>query len=61
MEKIRVSVFFGLQTPHLFRFLQLDLAVIDDDKAAWNVFRNVATGFLGNEKPSNSGSLLNIL
>ena len=59
--KDKVSVFFGLQTRQLFRFPQLDLAVSDDEKAACNAFRNVATGFLGNKNPSNSGILWKIL
>ena len=61
MEKIKVSVFFGLQTRQIFRFPQFDVALSDDEKATWNAFRIVATGFLGNEKPSNSGSLWKIL
>jgi hypothetical protein len=57
MEKIKVGVFCGLQTRQLFRCPQFDLDLSDDEKAAWNAFRNVATGFLRNEKPSNSGNL----
>lgn len=61
MEKIKVGVFCGLQTRQLFRCPQFDLDLSDDEKAAWNAFRNVATGFLRNEKPSNSGNLWKIL
>jgi hypothetical protein len=61
VEKIKGSVFFGPQTRQLFRFPQFDLALSDDEKAAWNALPIVATGFLGNEKPSNSGSLWKIL
>jgi hypothetical protein len=60
-EKIKVSVLFGHQTRQLFRFPQFDVTLSDDEKTAWNLFRNVATDFLGNEKPSNSGSLWEVL
>jgi hypothetical protein len=56
-----MSVLFGHETRQLFRFPQFDIALSDDEKTAWNFFRNVATGFLGNEKPSNLGSLWEVL
>jgi len=51
MEKIKASVFFGLQRRQLFRFPQLDLSLSEDGKAVLNAFRNVAIAFLGNQKP----------
>jgi hypothetical protein len=49
-ETINAGVFIGLQIRQLFRDLQFDLAVSDDEKAAWIAFGHVATGFLGNVK-----------
>jgi hypothetical protein len=49
-ETIRAGVFIGLQVRQLFTDLQFNLTLSDDEKAAWNAFRHVATGFLGNVK-----------
>lgn len=52
-ETIKAGVFIDPQIRQLFRNLQLDLALSDDEKAAWIAFRHVATGFLGNVKFAN--------
>jgi hypothetical protein len=44
-EKIKAGVFIGPQMHQLFRDPQLDLAVSNVEKAAWNVFQHVAIGF----------------
>jgi hypothetical protein len=44
MEEIKAGVFIGPQIYQLFR----DPLVQNDENAAWNTFRHVATGFLGN-------------
>jgi hypothetical protein len=49
-ETIKADVFIGPQIRQLFRNLQFDLALNDDEKAVWIAFRHVATGFLGNVK-----------
>jgi hypothetical protein len=49
-EKIKAAVFIGPQIRQLFRNPQFDLVLSDYKKAAWNAFRQVATGFLGNVK-----------
>jgi hypothetical protein len=60
-EKIKAGVFIGPQIHPLFRDAQFDLVLCDNEKAAWNAFRHVATGFLGNVKLSTSESLWRIL
>ena len=50
VEKIKAGVFIGPQICQLFRDLLSDVASNDDEKAARNAFRHVATGFLGNVK-----------
>jgi hypothetical protein len=57
-EKIKVDVFIGPQIHHLFRDPQFDLILSDDEKADWNAFQHVATGFLGNVKAINFRELL---
>ena len=52
-ETIKAGVFIGPQIRQLFTDLQFDLALSDDEKAAFNAFRHVATGFLGNVKAVN--------
>jgi hypothetical protein len=52
-ETIYAGVFIGPQIRQLFTDLQFDLALSDDEKAAWNAFRHVATSFLGNVKAAN--------
>jgi len=52
-ETIKAGVFIGPQIRQLFTDLQFDLALSDDEKAAWNALRHVATGFLGNVKTVN--------
>jgi hypothetical protein len=49
-EKIKTGVFIGTQIRQLFRNPPCDLVLSDDEKAGWNAFPNVATGFLGNLK-----------
>ena len=49
-ETIKAGVFIGPQIRQLFRNLQFDLALSDDEKPAWNAFRRVATAFLRNVK-----------
>jgi hypothetical protein len=50
MEKIKAGVFISPQIRQLFRDPQFHLILSDDEKAAWNSFRHVTTGFLGNVK-----------
>lgn len=52
-ETIYAGVFIGPQIRQLFTDFQFDLALSDDEKAAWNAFRHVATGFLGNVEGVN--------
>jgi hypothetical protein len=46
------------QIRQLFRDPQFDLVLSDDEEAAWNAFRHVATGFLGNVKAVNFRKLV---
>jgi hypothetical protein len=57
-EKIKAGVFIGLQIRQLFRNPQFDLVLSDYEKAAWNAFQHVATGFLGNVKDVNFRKLV---
>jgi hypothetical protein len=57
-EKIKAGVFIGPQISQLSRDPQFDLILSDDQKAAWNAFTHVATGFLGNVKAINFGNLV---
>jgi hypothetical protein len=50
---MKAGVFIGPQICQLFGDPQFDLILSDDKKAAWNAFRHVATGFLGNAKAVN--------
>jgi hypothetical protein len=52
-KKIKADVFIGPQIRQLFRDSQFDLVLSDDEKAAWNAFQLVATGFLRNVKAVN--------
>lgn len=52
VEKIKAGVFTGPQIRQLFRDPQFDLALSVDEKAVWNTFRHVATGFQVNVKPA---------
>jgi hypothetical protein len=56
-KKIK-GVFIGPQMRQLFRDPQCDLGLSDDEKAAWNAFQHVATGFLGNVKAINFRKLV---
>jgi hypothetical protein len=56
--EIKARVFIGPQIRQLFRDPQFDLILSDDEKAAWNAFRHVATGFLGNVKVINFRKLV---
>jgi hypothetical protein len=56
-EKIKAGVFIVNQIRQLFRDPQLDSVLSDEEKATWNAFRHVATGFLGKVNSSTSGSL----
>jgi len=38
LEKVMAGVFIGFQICQLFRDPQFDLALGDDEKAAWNAF-----------------------
>jgi hypothetical protein len=56
------ATFMGLkrvtQNSVRFRYPQLDLLLSDDEKAAWNAFRYVVTGFLGNVNAVNFRKLV---
>jgi len=60
MGNIKVGVYIGPQECQLFRDLQFDLTLSDDEKAAWSAFRHDETGFLESVKVSTSGSLWRI-
>jgi hypothetical protein len=49
------------QIRQLFRDPQFDLVLSDDEKAAWNAFRHVATGLRGNVKAVNFRKLVDEL
>jgi hypothetical protein len=62
VERIEADAFIGLEIRQLFTDTQFDLAVCDDEKAAWNAFRQNVTPpppifFKGNVKATTSGSL----
>jgi hypothetical protein len=54
MEKIKAGVCIGPQIRQLFRDSQFDSILSDNEKATWNAFRHVVTGFLGNIKAISS-------
>ena len=56
--KIKVGIFIDPQLRRLFRDLQFDLALSDDEKTAWSAFRHFSTGFLGSVKAVNFRKLL---
>jgi hypothetical protein len=58
MVKIKAGVFIGPQIHQLFRNPQSDLVLGDYEKVAWNAFRHVAIGFLGNVKAVNFRKLV---
>lgn len=60
-EKIKAGVFSGAQIRQLFRGPQFDLALSVDEKAVWNTFRHIATGFQVNVKPATFWTLVEIL
>jgi hypothetical protein len=57
-EKIKAGVFIVAQRHQLFRNSQSDLVISDYEKAAWNAFRHVATGVLGNVQDVNFRKLV---
>jgi hypothetical protein len=57
-EKIKRGVFIGRQIHQLIRDPQFDIILSDDEKAGWNFFPHVATGFLGNVKAVNFRKLV---
>jgi len=60
-EKNRAGVFIGTHICQLCREPQSDVAVSGDEKAAWNVFRHVATDVVRNVKAVNFRNLWRIL
>ena len=52
------GVLIGPQIHQLFRNPQCDIVLSDDQKAVWNAFQHVATGFLGNVKAVNFRKLV---
>jgi len=56
-EKIKAGVFTEPQIRQLFRDPQFDLALSVDEKAVWNTFRNVATGFQVNAVAYRGGGV----
>jgi hypothetical protein len=58
MEKIKAGVFIDSQIHQLFRDPQVDLVFSDDEKAAWNAVRLVATGFPRNVNAVNFRKLV---
>jgi hypothetical protein len=57
-EKFPAGVFISSQILQLFRDHQFDLVLSNNEKAAWNAFQLVATGFLGNIKAVNFRKIL---
>ena len=61
VEKIKAGVLTGPQIRQLFRDPQFDLALSVDEKAVWNTFLHVATGFQVNVKPATFWKLVDVL
>jgi hypothetical protein len=57
-KKIKAGVFLVPQIRQFFRDPQSDVVLSDDENAAWNAFRHVAIGFLGNMKAVNFSKLV---
>jgi hypothetical protein len=53
-----VGALIGPQIRHLLKDPRFDLVLNSDGNAAWNAFRHVATGFIGNVKAANFRTLL---
>jgi hypothetical protein len=59
--KLKEGIFIGPQTRHLIKDEYFDKRFQSDEKAAWDSFKFVVKGFLGNRRAQNYEELINNL
>ena len=57
-EKVKAGVFFGPQIRQLFKDQQFEAVLSDIEKAAWQSFEKVSSGFLEIFKAANFRELV---